>query len=255
MSAPWNTPHLTNSDKNEPSVDPDTITVYNMRFCPFAERTILVLLAKKIPFRVININLKKKPEWFVEKTWGTVSVVRHKGAYVMESLVNSDYIDELYPETCLHSKDPLEKAKGRLLVELFGKMRAPYYGILMAKKDTPEETEAERNRLFVEVKKTLVAMDSELSKTNHKFFSGSKAGMTDLMVWPWLERLEGMLTLVPCAERKIPGDLTHLLTWIAAMREEDCVKQYGLSPSQHADFYKSTATGEPSYDMLLTKGA
>ncbi len=35
-----------------------------MRFCPFAERTMLVLLAKKIPFNVINVNLKKKPAWF-----------------------------------------------------------------------------------------------------------------------------------------------------------------------------------------------
>jgi glutathione S-transferase len=35
-----------------------------MRFCPYAERTMLVLLAKGIPFDVVNINLKKKPEWF-----------------------------------------------------------------------------------------------------------------------------------------------------------------------------------------------
>merc|ERR1712223_1613873 len=75
------------------------ITVYNMRFCPFAQRTILVLLEKKVPFNVVNINRSKKPEWFLADTWGTVSVVRHKGAHIMESLVNSDYIDEvkIYP--------------------------------------------------------------------------------------------------------------------------------------------------------------
>jgi hypothetical protein len=99
-------------------------------------------------------------------------------------------------------------------------------------------------------------MDTELSKTKKKFFSGSKAGMTDLMVWPWLERLEGMLSLVPCAERKIPCDLTHLLSWMASMREVDCVKQYGLSSGQHADFYKSGLNGrEHPYNMLLPKGA
>jgi len=254
MSTPWNTPHLT-TDAPEPKVDPNVITVYNMRFCPFAQRTILVLLAKKIPFRVVNINLKKKPTWFVEKTWGTVSVVRHRGEHIMESLVNSDYVDELYPETSLHPKDPLKKAKGRLLVEKFGKIRAPYYGILMAKKETPEETEAERNRLFGELKKTLVEMNIELSNSGNRFFCGSKAGMTDLMVWPWMERLEGMLTLAPSNERKIPSELTNLKAWIAAMREEDCVKQYGLSGTQHAQFYASSKNGEPTYDMLLTKGA
>ena len=46
------------------------------RFCPYAQRTILTLLAKQVPFEVVNINLKNKPEWFLQQTWGTVSVVR-----------------------------------------------------------------------------------------------------------------------------------------------------------------------------------
>merc|ERR1712130_659359 len=160
---PWNVPHLA-AGSAPPNVNPDKITVYNMRFCPFAQRTILVLLAKKIPFDVVNINLQKKPEWFVANTWGTVSVVRYKNDYIMESLVNSDFIDELYPETQLHSSDPAEKAKGRLLVELYGKMRTPYYGILRAK------SAEERQTLFAEVLKTLELMDSELAKRKTTFF-------------------------------------------------------------------------------------
>ena len=87
----WDVPHLAEGS-TPPQVDPDRVTVYNMRFvasylalhvftlllrfCPFAQRTILVLLAKNIPFDVVNINLKKKPEWFLKETWGLVSVVR-----------------------------------------------------------------------------------------------------------------------------------------------------------------------------------
>ena len=52
-----------------PTLDP-------VRFCPYAQRTILTLLAKQVPFEVVNINLKNKPEWFLQQTWGTVSVVR-----------------------------------------------------------------------------------------------------------------------------------------------------------------------------------
>ena len=58
-----------------------------------------MLLTKNIPFNVVNINLKKKPDWFVEKTWGTVSVVNYKGEYIMESLVNSDFVDEVGGES------------------------------------------------------------------------------------------------------------------------------------------------------------
>ncbi|MCP6606353.1 glutathione S-transferase N-terminal domain-containing protein, partial [Klebsiella pneumoniae] len=43
------------------------IRVYSMRFCPFAQRTLLVLKAKGIRHEVININLKNKPEWFFKK--------------------------------------------------------------------------------------------------------------------------------------------------------------------------------------------
>ena len=53
------------------------LILYNVsRFCPYAQRTILTLLAKQVPFEVVNINLKNKPEWFLQNTWGTVSVVR-----------------------------------------------------------------------------------------------------------------------------------------------------------------------------------
>jgi hypothetical protein len=106
---PWDVPHLAEGSA-APQVDHDKVTVYNMRyqvwskefpstlnfanltslnllfrFCPFAQRTILVLLAKNIPFDVVNINLKKKPEWFLEETWGLVSVVRFSRFMIIRS--------------------------------------------------------------------------------------------------------------------------------------------------------------------------
>lgn len=44
------------------------LRIYSMRFCPYAQRTILVLNAKKIDYEVININLTEKPEWFTSKS-------------------------------------------------------------------------------------------------------------------------------------------------------------------------------------------
>ena len=78
---------------------------------------------------MVNINLKNKPEWFLEQTWGTVSVVRHRGKFIMESLINSDYIDDQFPETQLHPKDPYEKAEGRLLLERFTKFIPSFYKV------------------------------------------------------------------------------------------------------------------------------
>eukprot|EP00092_Neocalanus_flemingeri_P006886 GFUD01007433.1.p1 GENE.GFUD01007433.1~~GFUD01007433.1.p1 ORF type:complete len:256 (+),score=64.70 GFUD01007433.1:174-941(+) len=255
MSSPiWNVPHLS-AGVPEPSADPDRVTVYNMRFCPFAQRTILVLLSKKIPFDVVNINLKKKPDWFVEKTWGAVSVVRYKGEYIMESLVNSDFVDELYPSTALHPKDPLDKAMGRLLVEKFAKMIKPYYGVMTVKGETPEEAKANRLEKFDELKKTLDCMDKELKKKGTKFFSGGSFGMTDLMVWPWIERLPEYSALFPGEKLDIPKEMTSLLAWIRNMWEVPAVKAYGLNGETHAKFHSQYFSEHCDFDMLLTKGA
>ena len=166
--APWDVPHQA-AGSPAPVVNDERVTVYNMRsvhhilttisipdwfrFCPYAQRTILTLLAKNIPFDVVNINLRSKPEWFLEQTWGTVSVVRHRGKFIMESLINSDYIDEQFPETRLHPEDPYEKAEGRLLLEKFTKFIPSFYKVVwggwgVGQQLSEEELQAECSTLI-----------------------------------------------------------------------------------------------------------
>lgn len=45
-----------------------------MRYCPYAQRTMLALLAKNIDFEVINVNLIDKPEWLFQKSAGGKSI-------------------------------------------------------------------------------------------------------------------------------------------------------------------------------------
>merc|ERR1719290_665233 len=46
-----------------PAVDPSSVTLLNMRFCPYAQRTVLCLNAKNVDYSVINCTLKTKAEW------------------------------------------------------------------------------------------------------------------------------------------------------------------------------------------------
>lgn len=245
---PWDVPHLA-AGSSQPPVDPDQVTVYNMRFCPFAERTILVLLAKKIPFKVININLKKKPEWFLEKTFGLVSVVLYKGDYIMESLINSDFLDELFPTPRLHPADPAQKAKDRLVVEVFGKMLGPFYRTVMAK--TPED----RTNSHKEMVSVLEKIEAEFNKRGTKFFCGAEPGMLDYMIWPWFERLAANSLMFP--EATLPAHLTGLEAWQKAMWTTEPVSQYGLAPEVLVRFTKEYLTNpeDPDYDMLLKETA
>merc|ERR1712080_290854 len=87
-------------------------------------------------------------------------------------------------------------------------------------------------------------MDDELSKSGNRYFSGPKVGMTDLMVWPWMERMEALLSIYPSVDRKIPDTLTSLQSWMVCMRDENCIRQYGLTTAQHSKYFQAHKEGE-----------
>lgn len=105
-----------------------------MRFCPYAQRAHLVLEAKNIPYHTTNIDLKKKPEWLPQKSaLGKVPALELPGEQepIIESLIIADYLDEKYPQNPLHSKDPLQKSRDRILVERFNDFIRPFYKIML----------------------------------------------------------------------------------------------------------------------------
>ena len=103
-----------------------------------------------------------------------------KGDNLIESLIICDYLDEKYPENPLSNKDPLLKARDKILVERFNEFISPYYRIL---KNHKTEVGA--------IKELIAALDifeEELKKRGTKFYGGSKPGMVDYMIWPYCER-------------------------------------------------------------------
>ena len=109
---PWNTLHLKNGDA-KPVVDPDTVTIYAMRFdwwkqelltkaqnfsrfCPYTERVILICLEKGLEFTVVNINLGSKPDWFLDLSpSGSIPVVQYKNYIVTGSVEGSLFVDQV----------------------------------------------------------------------------------------------------------------------------------------------------------------
>ena len=75
-------------------------------------------------YDVVNIKLSDKPEWyFLKNPLGKVPAIEtESGETIFESLIIADYLDEKYPERPLQPKDPMRKAKDRILVELFSKV-------------------------------------------------------------------------------------------------------------------------------------
>ncbi|XP_036684696.1 glutathione S-transferase omega-2 isoform X5 [Balaenoptera musculus] len=129
------------------------IRLYSMRFCPYAHRTRLVLQAKGIRHEVININLRNKPEWYFTKhPFGHIPVLENsKGQLIYESVIACEYLDDAYPGRKLYPYDCYERARQKMLLELFYKI---------------------------------------LGYQNTIFFGGDCISMIDYLFWPWFERLD-----------------------------------------------------------------
>uniref|UniRef100_A0A8C5IMC3 Glutathione S-transferase omega n=1 Tax=Junco hyemalis TaxID=40217 RepID=A0A8C5IMC3_JUNHY len=118
------------------------IRLYSMRFCPYAQRTRLVLRAKGISHEVININLKNKPDWYFEKNpSGLVPVLEtSKGQLIWESPITCEYLDEAFPGKKLMPSDPYERACQKMLLEDFSKITSLLFKHVLAVKDGQDTT-------------------------------------------------------------------------------------------------------------------
>ena len=121
-SSSWSK-HLDASSKC-PTFDSAKVSFVNMRFCPFAQRTVLVLEAKNIPYETINVNLRSKPQWFLDMNpLGKVPTIKVKEDIFYESLPVCDYLDEAYPGRKLHPESPEQKTKDKMILALYDSVR------------------------------------------------------------------------------------------------------------------------------------
>nr|AVR54955.1 glutathione s-transferase omega class 1 [Sitophilus oryzae] len=239
-----NSPHL-HKGSRQPAASRGKLRLYSNRFCPYSQRVILVLDAKKIAYDVVNINLYSKPEWYYDKSpFGKVPALElENGDVLYESLIIVDYLDEKYRAHHLHSQDPLQKAKDRLLIEQFNRVVNAMYKILSSiGRVNLDEDEAVANGL--------ASFERELANRGTHFYGGNKPGMLDLMIWPWCERSE-ILKLFGNANLLKKDKYKRLLEWSRRMTEEPSVKRSMMDSDTHIKYLQSYRAGRPDYDMIL----
>lgn len=223
--------HLSRGSE-KPASKTDGLRLYSMRFCPYAERARLVLAAKGIEHECVNINLKDKPEWFFElNPVGKVPVIELPGGKVIyESVICCDFLEDMYPgKTQLFPKDPYEKHKQRLLVEvLCNKITSAFYKSVRGGDEANEELD-----------KQLSAFEKELKERNTKFIGGSSPSMADYLIWPWIERLHVMTNHFKTDLGKFPV----LSAWCAAMSDVPAVKECSYPAEWYNKYFEGISTG------------
>ncbi|CAB3387953.1 Hypothetical predicted protein [Cloeon dipterum] len=243
------TPHLAQGTPHPP-LEKDALRIYNMRFCPYAERSLLVGSAKGIKFEVVNVNLVDKPDWFVAMNPpGLVPTLEWGDGRVLgESLIVSEYLDEIGDASRpLQSSDPFQKAKDKLLADKFSQVISALFKIML----NYHKPELDLSP-FDDMLRYLDRYEKELKSRPSQFFNGDKPGYVDYMIWPWFERFE-LLGVLVGDKLKFPKTRYPRLTeWTSAMLEDDAVKTWYLPVEVHEQYMRSRFSGGATdYDFLV----
>jgi len=225
-----------------PELAADKLRLYSMRFCPYAQRTRLVLDHLKIPHEVVNVNLKSKPDWFLARNpFGLVPVLEQYDKVVYESAVCDEYLVDAHGGKGLIPSDPYVKAREKILMETNSKITDKFYGLFRG-------TDDDKNKKVEELQKALNFVESSLTG---KYLGGDHPSLLDLHVWPWFERLpmlEKLADVAIISEEKFP----QLSAWMKTMHELPAVQATRFSDDEHLAFVKSfLGGGMPDYDMGL----
>ncbi len=100
--------------------------------CPYVHRAAIMLAEKGVAFSRRDVDLKNKPDWFLELSpRGKVPVLIADGTPLFESSAINEFLDETHPPRLLPG-DPFERARQRAWVEVANDILAAQYGLLTA---------------------------------------------------------------------------------------------------------------------------
>jgi len=215
-----------------PPLQKTALRYYSMRFCPFAQRTRLVLEHKQIPFETVNINLADKPSWFWEKNpEGTVPVLEKGDHVITDSTATCDWLDDMYPCHRLTPCDPYVKARDRMLLEYFGNIIRLFYGKLR-KPETLEEGVQDLQKRFQH-------LENELSNREGPLYGGTSPSMIDFLMWPHMERLPVLAKRLDPRMSVSVSTYPRLAAWYTHMYDVTAVKATMLDHQTHDVFLKA----------------
>ncbi|XP_077538499.1 glutathione S-transferase omega-1-like [Haemaphysalis longicornis] len=188
-----------------------------MRFCPFAQRALLALEAKAIDHEVVNVNLRKRPEWYDDVLpSGTVPVLYQDDKVISGSMPIMEYLEEAYPEPALMPCDPYLKALDRSFLDS-ALPTASNISSIWLKIGSKEDNWAK----FVQ---KIPLFDKELAKRKGTYFSGNQPGLVDYALWPSIAGGRAVSVVYPELKLPCPDEVPLFSRWVDNMLEHSVVK-------------------------------
>lgn len=210
----------------------------SFKLCPFVQRSVIVLLEKKVPFDITYIDLSNPPDWFKAiSPMGKVPVLKVDDTVLFESAVIMEYLDEVNPPT-LHPQHPLRKAQNRAWIEFSSTLFFCQYNLTMTAKDA-----AEFNRQCDEMRSKLAQVEPQLVGP---YFNGPEFSLADAAFAPLFMRLsllEGWHAI------GLYDGLPKVKAWAEALLSRPAV--LGSVVPEFADLYRGHISGAGCYGATV----
>ncbi len=216
----------------------EKIELFSARVCPFAHRSRLALMEKNLPFTLIEIDLRNKPDWYPQvNPAGAVPALRQGDFRLRESLIINEYINECCAESALLPANAQQRAEARLWIDYAGSSFVPlFYRLLKA------QQAEEQGAVAAELCRVLAVLDDELKRRTGEgpYWFGWQVGLSDIALYPWFER---WAVLEHYRGLRIPDHLNALRDWIETMQGRDAVKLGSEPTDYYIDQYADYAAG------------
>lgn len=175
------------------------IKLYEFPLSPFSRKVKMVLHEKSVPFESVFVDLFKgetKTEAYLKlNPFGRVPVLVDGATVLYESTVINEYLEEKFPNPALLPKDPVRRAKARMMDEAFDNyFMAPLGAIFTEKfmKPAGQANEAVIKENMTKLDAVLRVLERELEG---KDYLAGEFSMGDIGFAVQLPRAESMFGL------------------------------------------------------------
>ncbi|MEW6298958.1 MAG: glutathione S-transferase family protein [Thermodesulfobacteriota bacterium] len=156
-------------------------------------RTRIVLKEKNLPFDRILMDLpnreQKEPWYLALNPYGKVPLLVEKGAWVYESAICNEYLEEKYPTPQLAPADPSARAQMRLWVEFCNSQFVPpVIGLVYENRKPPAERSQEKlEQNKQRLDELLARLEGQLQARDYLL---GEYGLADITFTPFLALCE-----------------------------------------------------------------
>lgn len=152
-----------------------SLTLVSHKLCPYVQRAAIALAEKGVPFERGDIDLAKKPDWFLKLSpLGKVPVLLDNDQPIFESAVILEYLEETQPHS-LHPKDALRRAQHRAWIEFGSSILSDLWVV-----ETSPDRSAVESRIKT-LRKKFICIEGEIKGP---WFEGSDFSLVDAVFAP-----------------------------------------------------------------------